>query len=365
MSLSTQTFGFLFICFHCQVSAVTFQPSPPQIVKEKTDVRINCSHNDNSLQLMLWYQQLPDTLSLTLIGYGYAQSPPVYEGSFEKQFQLTKEDITTGALIISSVNTSHTAVYFCAASTQHLVPTWQGTEVLETVQKALKPLQEFTDALSGEYYVTLSYVRPVLHLFSTSTLAVEEGDSELCSLHCDTANEAYFGKGTKLTVLEYDVKEPTVEVFRPSSKQCLNLKSEEKEKTLLCVASDFYPDHISVSWESGGVAVTTGVATDSFAARDGEFYKISSRLRVNAEDWYEKEYECIVTFFNGTNYNNHKANIYGEEAPKDFHIREKYLRATQTAKLSYTVFIIKSSIYGAFVAFLVWKLKGSSGKQNG
>ena len=28
--------------------------------------------------------------------------------------------------------------------------------------------------------MTLSYVRPVLHLFSTSTLAVEEGDTELC-----------------------------------------------------------------------------------------------------------------------------------------------------------------------------------------
>ncbi|XP_058470979.1 immunoglobulin lambda-1 light chain-like [Solea solea] len=298
MSLSTQTFGFLFICFYCQVSAVTFQPSPPQIVKEKTDVRINCSHNDNSLLIMLWYQQLPDTLSLTLIGYGYAQSPPVYEGSFEKQFQMTKEDITTGALIISSVNTSHTAVYFCAAS---------------------------------ENTVTNNY-------------------------------PAYFGQGTKVTVLEHDVKEPTVEVFRPSSKQCLHLKSEEKEKTLLCVASEFYPDHVSVSWKSDGVTVTAGVATDSFAARDGEYYKISSRLRVKAEDWYGQEYECIVTFFNGTNYNIHTENIVGEEAPTDFHIREKYLRATQTAKLSYAVFIIKSSIYGAFVAFLVWKLKGSSGK---
>ena len=63
---------------------------------------------------------------------------------------------------------------------RHLVLTWQDIEVLETVQKALKPLQEFTDALSGENYVTLSYVRPVLHLFSMSTLAVMEGDTEFC-----------------------------------------------------------------------------------------------------------------------------------------------------------------------------------------
>ncbi|KAL2076764.1 hypothetical protein ACEWY4_027641 [Coilia grayii] len=44
--------------------------------------------------------------------------------------------------------------------TRPLVLTWQDIEVLEAIQRALKPLQEFTDALSGEGYVTLSYVRP-------------------------------------------------------------------------------------------------------------------------------------------------------------------------------------------------------------
>lgn len=74
--------------------------------------------------------------------------------------------------------------------TRHLVPTWQDLEVLEAVQKVLKPLQDFTDALSGEEYVTLSYVKPVLHLFSESLLAYEEGDSELC-------------KSMKTSIVEY------------------------------------------------------------------------------------------------------------------------------------------------------------------
>lgn len=63
--------------------------------------------------------------------------------------------------------------------TRHLVLTWQDLEVLESVHKALKPLLEFTDALSGEDYVTVSYVKPVLHLFHSSILAIQEDDTAL------------------------------------------------------------------------------------------------------------------------------------------------------------------------------------------
>ncbi len=63
--------------------------------------------------------------------------------------------------------------------TRHLVPQWQDTDVLESVSKALKPLQEFTDALSGEDYVSVSYLKPVLHLFNTNILAVNDEDFDL------------------------------------------------------------------------------------------------------------------------------------------------------------------------------------------
>lgn len=62
---------------------------------------------------------------------------------------------------------------------RHLVPTWQDIEVLESVNKAVKPLQDFTDALSGEAYVSVSYIKPVLHLFKTNLLQPEEEDIEL------------------------------------------------------------------------------------------------------------------------------------------------------------------------------------------
>lgn len=63
--------------------------------------------------------------------------------------------------------------------TRHLVPTWQDLEVLEATNKAVKPLQDFTDALSGEAYVSVSCIKPVLHLFKTSLLLPNEEDVEL------------------------------------------------------------------------------------------------------------------------------------------------------------------------------------------
>lgn len=63
--------------------------------------------------------------------------------------------------------------------TRHLVPTWQDLEVLDATNKAIKSLQDFTDALSGEAYVSVSYIKPVLHLFKTILLQREEKDVDL------------------------------------------------------------------------------------------------------------------------------------------------------------------------------------------
>uniref|UniRef100_A0A8D3C0L2 Ig-like domain-containing protein n=1 Tax=Scophthalmus maximus TaxID=52904 RepID=A0A8D3C0L2_SCOMX len=200
-----------------EVNAVTFHQSPPQAVEESSEVRINCSHDDSALAVMLWYQQAKDSLSVTLIGYGY-ESSQNYEGTFKEQFTLTRQSAVRGTLTIHGAKVKSA---YCA--------------VLSTEQ-----------------------------------------------LHCDSGtSEAYFGGGTKLTVLEYDVKPPVVKVLGPSSRECRNLKDNERRKTLLCVASDFYPDHVSVSWRVGGQEVSRGVATDNAALRQGENYKITSRLRVS------------------------------------------------------------------------------------
>uniref|UniRef100_A0A8C8A255 Ig-like domain-containing protein n=1 Tax=Oryzias sinensis TaxID=183150 RepID=A0A8C8A255_9TELE len=115
---------------------------------------------------------------------------------------------------------------------------------------------------------------------------------------------AYFGRGTKLTVTA-----PTrVKVLSPSEKECSSGK-----KTLVCVASGFYPDHVSVSWMINGGAVSKGVATDSAATRQNRTYRITSRLTVFSEEWTSNNlFVCSVSFFNGTTTTYHNGSITGE-----------------------------------------------------
>ncbi|XP_070697978.1 M1-specific T cell receptor beta chain-like isoform X3 [Pempheris klunzingeri] len=265
---------------------------------------IDCRHTkDQSFFQMYWYRQLPGEGMKQIVFTTTTDPQHKYESGFSKdKFPATKNDAQTGSLTVKNLLPEDRGVYFCAVSQHRL--------------------------------------------------------------------EAYFGQGTKLTVLEpeHPITEPTVKVLPPSQKECRNQKDNEKRKTLVCVASEFYPDHVSVSWQIGEKEVTDGVATDSAALRNGKYYSITSRLRVSAEVWYEpsNKFICTVSFFiNETTKKNSSAFIHGEKA-KDTNAmtREKYLRITQSAKLTYSVFIVKSSIYGAFVAFLVWKLQGSSGKQN-
>ncbi|XP_029900721.1 M1-specific T cell receptor beta chain-like [Myripristis murdjan] len=434
MSSSMYTFGILLIWFPCQVRSVTFQPTRPQIVKEGTEVTISCSHDDSSLLVMLWYQQKADNHSLTLIGSGYANSAQTYEGQFEKQFELTREDTLRGALIVRSAKPSDSAVYFCAASTQesrlmsligynyigsssvYEAQFGNGFEITreDTVRGALivRSLAAAPEVLqSGEqtshpgvtvilgcsmapgfsmssytmlWYRQTLYGTPIEYLtyelekvvgrfkafldasnnnFSLEITKLLLNDSGTYYCAASHSNPAYFGQGTKLTVLEYNVTAPTVKILPPSSKECKN-----KKKTLVCVASGFYPDHVSVFWQISGENVKDGVATDNNAVRKNESYSITSRLRVSAEAWRlpDRTFTCTVTFFNGTGYEPYSDSVKGTlgEGEGESFTKENYVRTSQAGKLSYAVFLAKSSLYALFITALVWKLKNSSGKQN-
>lgn len=61
----------------------------------------------------------------------------------------------------------------------HLNPTWQDVSVLESINAAMKPVADFTDILSGEKYVTVSSVKPVLELIKGKLLSPNPNDTTL------------------------------------------------------------------------------------------------------------------------------------------------------------------------------------------
>ncbi|XP_038823604.1 M1-specific T cell receptor beta chain-like [Salvelinus namaycush] len=197
---------------------------------------------------------------------------------------------------------------------------------------------------------------------------METGDSGMYFCAVSPYSEAYFGAGTKLTVLDPNIKvtEPTVKVLPPSTKECED-RNKKKKKTLVCVATRFYPDHVTVYWQVNNVNTTAGAGTDNKALWDKDsLYSITSRLRVPANDWHnpKNSFTCNVIFFNGTGNTTEKHTISGDlqgqiggEITTD-----NYVKSTQTAKLAYSIFIAKSTFYGLVVMVMIWKFQGSSEK---
>lgn len=61
----------------------------------------------------------------------------------------------------------------------HLNPNWQDIEILQVIHQPLHPLTEITDALPSGKYVSVSFVKPVLHHFISAILKVSNVDPEL------------------------------------------------------------------------------------------------------------------------------------------------------------------------------------------
>ncbi|KAG7232228.1 hypothetical protein INR49_009395 [Caranx melampygus] len=77
--------------------------------------------------------------------------------------------------------------------------------------------------------------------------------------------------------------------------------------------------------------------------------------------WYSPEniFTCSVSFFNGSDTVYRSAWVTGTRAPRG----GRFVRVSNSVKMSYLVLMGKSCIFGVFVALLVWKLQGLCGKQ--
>ncbi|NWI07986.1 TRBC2 protein, partial [Tichodroma muraria] len=92
---------------------------------------------------------------------------------------------------------------------------------------------------------------------------------------------------------------PALAVFSPSKQEI----QQKSKATLVCLASGFYPDHLTLIWRVNGVKRTEGVGTDESSTQNGSTYSLTSRLRMPAWEWFNpwNRFECVANFFqNGT-----------------------------------------------------------------
>ncbi|KAK6306836.1 hypothetical protein J4Q44_G00219840 [Coregonus suidteri] len=333
---------------HGHVKCAEFHQSPSLTVKERDSVEVHCSHDDSSLLVMLWYQQRQASPAMTLIGYGYSTTEPNYEGLFKERFQLKRADTLKGTLVISNLTLADSAVEgdvsvtlqcYHDDSSYYYMFWYRQRDNNNMEMLTYSPGQDVWEIEPPFEKTKYTMGRPKL---TNSSLEINNVEG-CCENTVTSTQPAFFGNGTKLTVLDpnINVKEPTVKVLPPSTKEC-EARNKKKKKTL-------------------------GTDNKALRDKDGIFYSITSRLRVPAKDWNKpsNKFTCIVEFFNWTVSRNETDHINGEEGPggDGGMTAEYYVNSTLIAKLAYSVFIAKSTFYGLVVMVLIWKLQLSSDKQ--
>eukprot|EP00064_Thunnus_orientalis_P006644 superscaffoldBa00000701_g6662 len=357
--------------------------SPAELLMPMNDeVKLTFTHKIENYNNILWYQRSKGDTALKLIGYMYYSSPTV-EPSFKGHFNVSGNGANTAYLhILSLRHPEHNAEYFGAASQVNGITIHQSLPqiVKESTEVHISCSHDDSDRQVMLWYQQRRDSQSIILIgfgYGSGDQTYEGKFKEQFELRRDStlkgaliirrANPSHSAVYFCAANPNITITPPTVEVLEPSEKECENEeKKGKKKKTLVCVATGFYPDHVSVFWKIDGDNVTHGVATDNAAVQYGKYYRITSRLRVPLRKWFTEGmvFKCTVSFFNGSETVHRSGWISGIEGPGASTIRGKYLRITQNAKVTYVVLIFKSVIYGVFVVFLVLWLQGSSGKQN-
>nr|UYS90884.1 TRBV6.4 [Tiliqua rugosa] len=203
--------------------------------------------------------------------------------------------------------------------------------------------------------------RPSVKEASLSTPEQKAEDSAVyfCAAR-GQAETLYFGQGTRLTVVESkdDISPPTVTIFDPSAQEL-----QEKQKvTIVCLVTDFYPDHVNLTWSVDGDERTKGVKTkEPDLDKAAKKFSLISRLRITRKEWEKtKEIQCNVYF--DPLKQNYTGTIRGQVCDGSDALKEPYLRSNNLGKLIYILLIFKSTLYGAFITGLMLRKKSMKEK---
>ncbi|XP_072772214.1 uncharacterized protein [Nerophis lumbriciformis] len=343
------------------------------IEKTGETATINCSHSVPSYDMILWYKNVE--VQMQLLGYLYNRQGFLEKGvdveikgsaSVNEQCQLiipklnlnsksiqSHKELLWVVTFIMKPQSSALIVFITHVLCTAGVKLSQHTEVSQTPHSVFGRENDqitlsFSHAIQN-YDTILWYQR------STETTNLKF----IASVNYKAASvEAPLGGHFNVSGDEPNrvAEPPKVTLLKPSPQECSQQK-KKKKKTLVCVATGFYPDHVSVVWQVNQVEEHTGVATDLRALRSGDYYSISSRLRVPSSQWFNSHttFKCVVNFFNGKESVAYEAEMKGEKGwdQEDAMTRDNFLKIWQSAKLSYAVLIAKSCVYAAFLFFLL------------
>uniref|UniRef100_UPI00398F5B4B M1-specific T cell receptor beta chain-like n=1 Tax=Pristiophorus japonicus TaxID=55135 RepID=UPI00398F5B4B len=325
--------------------------------------------NDSSYSYMYWYRQRSGP-GFQLIVSSISTNNPTAEDSFKERFKAPCRSafvsqwpnrLSLGAGLTAEMHcyqndTSENYMYW------YRQRSGSGFQLIATSFSISDPTPE--DSFKERFEGT----RPDLKSCSLKVLSVAPADTAVyyCAAgdHSDSSSY-YFGAGTKLTVLEHDIKSPKVVVFDPSPEEI----KRRNRATVVCLVTNFYPDNIKIQWLVDGKlkeSNDTSIHTDlkSIAGEKNEAYSISSRITFDAKVWIRlRKVECQVEHYqNGSDPVKFFEPLAINSVPCGIS-KDAKMQSMTTAKLTYLILICKSIFYGAFVSILAWKAKASYSKR--
>ncbi|CAJ0953149.1 unnamed protein product, partial [Ranitomeya imitator] len=145
-------------------------------------------------------------------------------------------------------------------------------------------------------------------------------------------------------------KTPKVSIYRSSKQEV----EEHNFISLVCVARDFYPEHVKIKWLVNDVERVNLYEPVPQKTSDGSSYSTSKRLTLTRSEYFnpESKFECQAAF---PNYTISRAEVRGE---KDCSIsKETYTIHINQGKISYIMILCKSGLYALVVLALLWRKK--------